>query len=977
MEKELSIIDGILANLAGIQAFYEFESEQLNRTLVLLKKFQKETIGKELAESHDVYKKETDKEIAKTESKIEEVMKKIKQIESDIKSRAESRQKLISLFNSLKSIDSLDSLGSSSHGTTGSPEEKGAPGEFCAEDDLPIMEIREELADDETVIRSEVKPYSSPEEQLKKLMQNKRNFVGSSESTKDIVTRKKISEIKDQEVDQDGNVITSSFRLLGKKEQKTADKKVTKDKAADMPLPVKDEKDASQEENFRPFVIREEIDEDGNTIKSSMSRIPQMQPSSNDADSKSSPGSIAELPANPPSEEVEEDLLEELFEDMGFKLPKEAKKEEQVNKKTEVEHVPLKNGDERKQTQKPVSINIPETLSVGQEDIYTLEMIAGELTEADANSESEMDFEVTGDMEEYDLPEIGTLNGNTAQKEINKAVEEEEDDHEEEEEEDDDGGEDDTDDDGVVQERVLSNMFGSKGKDMFAERIMQLRSKGTEKSSQLFDDVKVEAVGDVVDRTESIKIIESSPQPSVVSTSTASTKPKKSVSFNSTVAVKNVSDIWDDLRKSNAENTLLSERVEDTRTKKERDGVNVISDVFERQVVENGAKVHISSHHNVFKTFDPIMIRKEVDANMADISQRETLIKLSGKKAPSRFKLARAAEQGKQFQATHIPVEVRSQLQAMAMNIPAKSSSTEKEMGPVRKELKANLNSLQPPRAPHKQQSMEDKKPIVIEAPKDINPLPVNPSLADEDYEIVRNEVNDDLFDDDDEMVENEFVSSGVIVDDEIRGEQSAKLARVDQQSEKSSEEYFPDYTPKGNKSERTEEVIGTTLDYKTLGNDMDTMAKAYVLGLYDDDVETSGQVIEELDDFESHNKIVEQRDESHLHDRVNEINKKFEDPDGKIEEILEDGNPMVLSDIVENDLDEVLRANSIPDDQLDIELNDETLTTQVALDYTKMRSNMIHKYNGGFRETDKEKEFVRPEGSERISRFKMARLGI
>ena len=52
-------------------------------------------------------------------------------------------------------------------------------------------------------------------------------------------------------------------------------------------------------------------------------------------------------------------------------------------------------------------------------------------------------------------------------------------------------------------------------------------------------------------------------------------------------------------------------------------------------------------------------------------------------------------------------------------------------------------------------------------------------------------------------------------------------------------------------------------------------------------------------------------------------------------------------------------------------------MATQVALDYTKMRASMIHKYKGGFKETDKEKEFVRPEGSERVSRFKAARLGI
>lgn len=189
-------------------------------------------------------------------------------------------------------------------------------------------------------------------------------------------------------------------------------------------------------------------------------------------------------------------------------------------------------------------------------------------------------------------------------------------------------------------------------------------------------------------------------------------------------------------------------------------------------------------------------------------------------------------------------------------------------------------------------------------------------------------------------------------------------------QNDSNEKDYFPDYL--GDQKEPETNVIGTTLDYKSLSENMDTMAKAYVLGLYDDDIHTTGEVIEKLEDFKKHNQIVEDKNSSRLHERVDEINNQ-----SKPTIVEKEDKPVLVSDIVENDLDEIMEANSIPDDQLDIELNDETLTTEVALDYAKIRSNMIHKYKGGFRETEKEKEFVRPEGSEKVSRFKMARLGI
>lgn len=950
MDRELLIIDGILMNLAGIQSFYEFEHAHLSTLVHLSEKFQKETCEvEELQDSNEIFMKESGSEIEFLKEKIKSLEKKIEDIKVDISSRKESKLKLISLFDALKSVDSFEKRSSLT--------KTGNLSHSKLDADLPIMEIREDLDDNGDIIASEVKPYGSSNNEL---MYSLKGNLKDTEEISNTCNLKK-------EVIRSDSDHKTPLTTVGKLETNNNSKDSTEDQMLETSL--SDSKDGS----FLPFVIREEIDDDGNIIKSSMARIPKMKEEDSESENLNNANQDQNVTSVQNTEEIDEDQINELFEDMGFVSQEpEAKISEVVEKinNAEITKAPL-NDTENVETGKSNS-------SIDTNDIYTLELIADELNQ---NEDEDIDEEYSDLIEQeidddFEWPEIdGGNNGDDS---------------------DDDDDEVEDYDENNIQERAFTNMFGSKGQNLFAQQLMNLRSKKSENAST--DDIEIEEVKEIIQGPQLSEIVQEIKDFKEVKEISPSKfkKSKKSVSFKSTVDVKKVDDIWGDLRISNAENELNENNKNNTSTSTsvfkrgratgmnemptpieknintERENSNVISDIVERQITDSNPKSDAFHSHNIFKTFDSDKLRKQLDSNMSELADKKNMTKLSGKKAPSKFKMARAAEMGKKFQETHIPAEIREQLRSMSDNIalPKCEETKNNTSEPEKKLLKNNLKSLMPQKT-----KQELKSSHTIIAPKDINPLPVNPQISDEDYEIIRHEATDDIFEDDDDLPENEFITTGVMVTDEQIDNTSNLKDVTNNEAGKPGREYFPKYE-KNNESKEGE-VIGTTLDYRSLSDDMDTMAKAYVLGLYDDDLHTPGEIIEKLDDFERHNKIVEEKEASKLHERVTEINRQFEDPSGKIEEILEDDDPMVVSDIVENDMDDIMQVNAIPDEQLDIELNDDTLTTQVALDYTKIRSNMIHKYKGGFRETDKEKEFVRPEGSERVSRFKLARLGI
>ncbi|KAI5949133.1 hypothetical protein KGF57_004963 [Candida theae] len=183
--------------------------------------------------------------------------------------------------------------------------------------------------------------------------------------------------------------------------------------------------------------------------------------------------------------------------------------------------------------------------------------------------------------------------------------------------------------------------------------------------------------------------------------------------------------------------------------------------------------------------------------------------------------------------------------------------------------------------------------------------------------------------------------------------------------------------TPEKKKAEGvldSKSVNGTTpnapqLDCSNM-QDIDTMAKAYSMGMYDDDVDVEGPLVEDLKDFEKINKIVESRDRrkdqligstgGETYDKKsNEVGMDYEDT-ADIDDY--DENETMMNDIEEHEFDEDVLG----------EANDENeITNQELSDsYHRMREKMLlrnraNQEEQGFEPTDEEGAPVR------ISKFK------
>ena len=183
-----------------------------------------------------------------------------------------------------------------------------------------------------------------------------------------------------------------------------------------------------------------------------------------------------------------------------------------------------------------------------------------------------------------------------------------------------------------------------------------------------------------------------------------------------------------------------------------------------------------------------------------------------------------------------------------------------------------------------------------------------------------------------------------------------------------------------------------TTLDYLSLQDDMDTMAKAYVLGIYDDDIRTVGPVVDKLDDFEVLNRMIDSMSSKESLSNQEETNRKSEilkslkdydtSFDPQLDEIVPelvpedeeaDEGPILLDEIVENDFN---ATGEIEDFD---EMENEMLNQEVVTNYHKLRQRIIFQNNDkGFRKTDEElaMEPLDEDGNPiKVSRFKAARM--
>lgn len=189
--------------------------------------------------------------------------------------------------------------------------------------------------------------------------------------------------------------------------------------------------------------------------------------------------------------------------------------------------------------------------------------------------------------------------------------------------------------------------------------------------------------------------------------------------------------------------------------------------------------------------------------------------------------------------------------------------------------------------------------------------------------------------------------------------------------------EVSEDIKDTGDRNE-SDDLKEASVDFHMMQDDMDTMAKAYILGVYDDDIMTEGPVVDHLSDFEVLNKMIESMPAKEISEMKSKSSGSMETFDPSMDEILpaeeygdDDDGPM-MTDIMENEF------NYDADDleNMEDEVEDDFLNQEVVSNYHRLRQKVIFENNRkGFRKSDLEKEFEPVDGEGNpvtMSRFRM-----
>ncbi|SCU77964.1 LAME_0A02828g1_1 [Lachancea meyersii CBS 8951] len=175
-----------------------------------------------------------------------------------------------------------------------------------------------------------------------------------------------------------------------------------------------------------------------------------------------------------------------------------------------------------------------------------------------------------------------------------------------------------------------------------------------------------------------------------------------------------------------------------------------------------------------------------------------------------------------------------------------------------------------------------------------------------------------------------------------------------------------------------TQQVVqNPRFDYQGLGENLDGMARAYLLGLYNDDVEDAGTVVERLDDFKNYNKEAESLKGEIASFLAQNPAPAF--PTDERERETEGGDDSsndqdgpVTTDVVEKEV-------SLPPDYDadDIALSGENLHYEVAVEYQRLRQKMIASQGNVERAPEElQREPIDEHGNPvKTSRFKAAKL--
>lgn len=171
-------------------------------------------------------------------------------------------------------------------------------------------------------------------------------------------------------------------------------------------------------------------------------------------------------------------------------------------------------------------------------------------------------------------------------------------------------------------------------------------------------------------------------------------------------------------------------------------------------------------------------------------------------------------------------------------------------------------------------------------------------------------------------------------------------------------------------------DVKELNVDLPNLQNDLDAMVQAYNVGMFDDDMEVSGPVVDQLEDFAILNKMVEdmssgsseggnaiyqkqrqQQKQQHEREEEDEYPDDLESPSDSDDGVLRD-------QIVENEMSELDEEVTLRHDEVQMSV----ISQEVSENYYRLRDKIFNKKSAG------DPEFEPIENTPRESRFKASR---
>ncbi|SJM88501.1 uncharacterized protein ZBIST_4690 [Zygosaccharomyces bailii] len=202
---------------------------------------------------------------------------------------------------------------------------------------------------------------------------------------------------------------------------------------------------------------------------------------------------------------------------------------------------------------------------------------------------------------------------------------------------------------------------------------------------------------------------------------------------------------------------------------------------------------------------------------------------------------------------------------------------------------------------------------------------------------------------------------------EEKTGEELHRSAFHETSQHSTENSYFPSEMQACAKG-ATSTICNPNVDYRALGENLDDMARAYALGVYDDDLhEDPGALIERPEDFKRYNEEVEQ-----LKEEIKDFQIK-----NPMEETKEEGNneeedvPM-MTDVVERDFP----VDYGEEDNEDFSLHPDKLSESIALEYRRLKETMVQNRFASCNLKSKELEPVDEWGNPiKESRFRLQRF--